>query len=145
MRKVFLLLGLVLSVTAVIAQGNMQFNQVINLTISTSFAPGNSSSNNQTLVVTVPAGKVWKIESANMSYQSSSSSKYFVADASNEICQVVLDGAIIAVSSDDFYKTPGPIWLAEGAHTFILQGFINSSSQYRWHALITAIEFNVVP
>jgi hypothetical protein len=127
------------------AQGNLQFNQVINQTITTPLGTGFSGSNNQTLVVTVPAGKVWKIESAHLSYQISTNTKYFVADATNENTQLVLNGGVIAVESDDFYKTPGPIWLAEGTHTFILQGFINSGSQYRWNAFITAIEFNIIP
>lgn len=145
MKKLLILLGFVTIATIGFAQGNLQFNQVINVTINTPSGVGNSGNNNQTVTVTVPAGKVWKIESANLSYQSASGGKYYVADATNEITQLVLDGAIIAVESDDFYKTPGTMWLTPGTHTFILQGYINSSSQYRWNALVTGIEFNVLP
>lgn len=140
-----MLLTFALFTSALYAQGNLQFNQVINLSMNTPQGVGNSGNNNLTLTVTVPTGKVWKIESANLSYQFVSNGKYYVADATNEITQLVLDGAIIAVESDNFYKTPGPVWLAAGSHTFILQGYINSSSQYKWNALITGIEFNILP
>lgn len=145
MKKIFYILGCILLATGAFAQGNLQFNQVINLNMTTPQGVGNSGTNNLTLTVTVPAGKVWKIESANVSYQYVLNGKYYVADATNETTQLVLDGSIIAVESDNFYKTPGPIWLTEGAHTFILQGYINSSAQYKWNALITGIEFNVIP
>lgn len=145
MKRVSLFLSFALFSLAAFAQGNLQFNQVINFTITTPTGAGNGSGNVQSVTVTVPAGKVWKIESANVSYQYASSSKYYVADATSEITQLVLDGAIIVVESDDFYKTPGPIWLSEGTHTFILQGYLNTSALCKWNAFITGIEFNVTP
>ncbi len=145
MKNISLVILLVSVAFLSFGQGNLQFNQVINHTITTPLGQGYSGLNNQTLTVTVPAGKVWKIESAHLSYQGSSSTKYYIANASNESTQLVLNGAIIAVDDDAFYVTPGPIWLAAGSHTFILQGYINSSSQYSWNAFITAIEFNITP
>lgn len=145
MKSILITVYLILFTVATFAQGNLQFNQVINQTITTAYGQGYGGLNNETVVVTIPAGKVWKIESAHLSYQSSTSTKYYTANTSSENSQLVLDGAVIAMDDDSYYVTPGPIWLAAGTHTFILQGYINTSSNYRWNALITAIEFNITP
>lgn len=134
---------LVLLASSASAQGNLQFNRVVNYTIVTPFAAGNSRPS-ETLVVTVPPGKVIKVESAHLSYQSSGIT-YYINYTSNITGHLVLNNAVIACFDNLIPIHEGPIWLAEGTHTFFLQGYYNSSSSYKWNAFVTGIEFNVVP
>jgi hypothetical protein len=144
MKSFFLFLVFTFVVLACCAQGNLQFNQVVNYTFSTPFAAGTSRPS-ETVTITVAPGKVLKIESAHLSYQSSSSTTYQVGNSSNPYGHVVLNGGVIAAFDSGLPLHQGPIWLSAGTHTLIVQGFLNSSSQFRWNAFVTGIEFNVVP
>jgi len=126
------------------AQGNLQFSQVVNYTITTPLAAGNSTPN-QTLTITVPAGKTLKIESSHISYQQGTSPTYYVGNSTNPSGHLVLNGGVIAAFNLEFPLHHGPIWLAAGTHTLVLQGYANSSSNYRWNAFVSGIEFDIVP
>lgn len=144
MKKLIIVTILSLAALWCQAQGNLQFSQVINYTITTPLAAGNSTPN-QTLTITVPAGKTLKIESSHISYQQGTSPTYYVGNSSNPSGHLVLNGGVIAAFTLDIPLHHGPIWLAAGTHTFVLQGYANSSSNYRWNAFVSGIEFNIVP
>ncbi|NDB36449.1 MAG: hypothetical protein EB023_14160 [Flavobacteriia bacterium] len=107
------------------AQGNLQFNQALLL---------NTMSNNQTQW-TVPAGKVWKLES--------------IGNASSGWMQIYIDGNL----AFEYWGGSGPtggyanirsstsnaLWLPAGT---ILGHVANAGTYYRWFNII---EFNLVP
>lgn len=116
------------------AQGNLQFNQVLNNSYSATLQA-------QTLLgtVTVPAGKVWKIETAT----------YFFTQAGNRITgrgsgayaafigdNLIWDGTN-SLGHQDFF----PIWLSPGTYSV----FARCASLYAVTVNFSAIEFNVVP
>ncbi|CAN5290017.1 hypothetical protein BH09BAC1_BH09BAC1_02600 [soil metagenome] len=145
MKAIFSLFVIMSICVVGFAQGNLQFNQVITQSINTAFAAG-SSRPGTSVTLTVPAGKVWKIESAHVSSQSSSSSnQYNISTGSSTVCYIILDEAIIATFDSYAPLVGGAIWLKEGTHTLLLQGYVNSSSTYKFNGLVTGIEFNIVP
>lgn len=101
------------------AQGNLQFNQVILLDI-----PFNSVQN-----ISVPAGKVWKIESAGSG--SSSSNGVYLRNASAT--------AIAYFATANVSSSPYPYWLPSG----FIGSFQNIHPSLRM--TVSIIEFNVVP
>lgn len=106
----------------VCAQGTLQFNQVIVviLDLSNPFA------------FTVPANKVWKIESAGSGYYSST--VYMRDAAANRLATLYTN------NRDD--RAQLPYWLPSGfAGDFIRFG--NTSSAPK--ATVSIIEFNVIP
>ena len=66
MKKLFCLKLFCLILICSYGQGNLQFNQVINIQF-TKRLPYNTGGGADTLI-TVPAGKIWKIESAGSSF-----------------------------------------------------------------------------
>lgn len=144
MKYSFLILGsisciLLLTRWDANAQGVLQFNAVKNINLYIT-GPGSSTADNDT-VITIPQGKVWKVESASTSenYVPGGWSPYLGDGAF-----VFIDNTVVYFSDID-YRTPFPLWLKAGTHNFTLSGYQGSSSQYEWRALISAIEFNVVP
>lgn len=140
----FLFFGLLVSVNSnkSFAQGNLQFNNVINYVIPSQSAIG-SSSNNATFSgnLTVPANKVWKIESA--SYKSSG----------NPLWTLTLDNYVLFTYTqnsggglNNYWPTPFPIWLPAGTYnwkaTYFVNGFFSAAFE---GASINIIEFNIVP
>ena len=119
MKKIALIAFLLFCVSFLKAQGNLQFNQIIFYDI----AP------NGTQAITVPAGKVWKIES--MGSGSSNSTPLYLRNAG---------GAYIAHFNTSGYSSCSfPYWLpAAFAGTFV-----NLHPSVR--CTISIIEFNVVP
>lgn len=101
------------------AQGNLQFNQVITIIVSA----------NTTSSFTVPAGKVWKIESAGLGGGSSSS--LILRDASALPIAYFYGGSNI---------TPFPFWLPSS-----FSGSFQSTGTNPYRAVISIVEFNVVP
>ncbi len=107
-----IILSLFLFVSSLISAQNLQFNQVLIL-------DGNSN----TPSYTVPAGKVWKIESASIS----SGSGYF---------GLSINGSSVAIVA---YANGGnllPYWLPAGTNV----GFYIYQT-----GKVSIIEFNVVP
>lgn len=128
---------LVLVTNTVSAQGDLQFSQVINYDLFVQ-ANGSTYYGTDEVTLTVPAGKVWKIESGHLSERITNSNQYHIPGG-----YLLLDGSIIAGESSNNYDPKFPIWLSPGTYTITLQGGTNSSD-YAWTAFVSIIEFNVV-
>lgn len=110
------------------AQGNLQFNQIIKVS---------------TTVETVPAGKVWKIESYQQSNVSGTSNSTNACDVAR-VRPYIIDGQVyhniknIASGNAGYVYTAEnrmPIWLAAG----------QSAATSCASDFLSVIEFNVVP
>ncbi len=108
-----------------LAQGNLQYNQTLLLSTTNSA---------NTLMGTVPAGKVWKIEAFGTS-----------ADGYNE-CRFSFDGTNVAFRAGSVYIYNASytyagesknIWIPAGTNIYAM-----SCSYYRW---VSVVEFNIVP
>lgn len=126
------------------SQGNLQFNQVISTTISIS-GPMNSSygfMKESTQTITVPVGKVYKIESLKVFHQPWTTS-CGSEEASEVEGLVKLNGVVIMgqkyVNTVNGYISDGfnnseelvsnPIWLKSGdVLTFVIRSCMGSSS-----------------
>lgn len=113
-KSIFLCLGLILGVAMAKAQGNLQFNQVLILDITN---PANS--------VSVPIGKVWKIESAAM-------------NQSNSYAQLQMGGQNYYLLNSASPFNHLPFWVP--GNTTV--GLIGPSGHL---GKLSVIEFNVVP
>jgi hypothetical protein len=120
MKKALLLFVLLCTFAGVKAQGNLQFNQVINQVLV-----GNTPVN-----FTVPAGKVWKIESVGVDYVNTPTTH--IRNASNQV--------LVTFYTSSSYQNPLPYWLSSG---FTGNFILSNSATYR--GCISIIEFNVVP
>ena len=117
------------------AQGNLQFNQVINQTHS-----GALTSTPQILgTITVPAGKVWKVEAVSFTYAGT----YYASGGSGFWAYIgdyiVYDGYTGGYSN---MNSSFPLWLKPGTYDVI--GRANTSYP-NGRIAISAIEFNVIP
>ncbi|MCB9230750.1 MAG: hypothetical protein H6581_03765 [Bacteroidia bacterium] len=131
---------LFLLVTFAYAQ-TLEFSQVIN--VGNTYSRPNSTTNIfDSVTVVIPAGKVWKVESARMNYSYLSSGvRYYSLNGSDYIS---INGAIIYVASSTNTSFTYPIWYPAGTYTFKARSSISGTSyQVTW--LVSAIEFNVVP
>lgn len=101
------------------AQGNLQFNQVINLDFS----------GTNTTPVTVPAGKVWKIENCMLN------------TPSNIYAYMLYNGVYYNMrqQSSSSHNVNFPFWLSSG--TSVIFGGNGGGAG----GLLSIIEFNVVP
>jgi hypothetical protein len=106
------------------SQGTLQFNQVLwfQLEDEVSFP------------ISVPAGKVWKIESAAINAGSSQMFVYLRNSTDETV-------AILEKGTDD-YTQPLPYWLPSG-YTGSFYFWYSSTGPYR--ASVSIIEFNVIP
>lgn len=102
------------------AQGNLQFNQVINYTL----VGGTAQS------FTVPAGKVWKIEAVAMDY--TNTPNIHMRTPANQI--------VASFFTSSSYNNPLPYWLPSG---YTGNFYLSNSGTYR--GSVSIIEFNVVP
>lgn len=125
MRKIFTLVLLVAGGLflpgKVTAQGNLQFNQVVNLTLTagTGYA------------FTVPANKVWKIESCGG--DNTNGYTIYLRNTSNQILQPL-------ASSSTAPPNNLPCWLGSGfTGNFLFSTFGTPKGH------VSIIEFNVVP
>jgi hypothetical protein len=123
MKNILLFCLLACCCLAAKAQGNLQFNQVIlyDLTFGS------------TQAINVPAGKVWKIESAGAS---TTSCNVHLQNSASQIISIIWNGSSCASCA------PLPIWLPSGytgAFAYNLNNCIGA------HAMVSIIEFNVVP
>jgi len=114
------------------AQGNLQFNQVLTLSYTGSI-PAQSTNSLGTL--TVPAGKVWKIESGS---RVSVVSNFF---SNVSTARFMLDDFTVIGHQND--PVSYPIWLNEGVYTIYVSHSQGSTASYKWG--LSIIEFNVVP
>ncbi len=105
------------------AQGKLEFNKVIYTDVP---AAGN-------VPISVPAGKVWKIESAGCGVPASGTYIYLRNSSSQNVAILFLSG------NPHEYKVALPYWLPE-SFTGSFQQSGNSSA-----CSVSIIEFNVVP
>ena len=137
MKKLLVILAIAFS-SASFAQGNLQFNQVMFLEYTTSVL---GSATTTAGVITVPAGKVWKIEHANL---------YSVAGYP----RTQAGGRSLFINNTLIYRSKGPsnaihlvdsfpLWLPAGTYNIVIGN--EQSSTYNINSSINAIEFNVVP
>jgi hypothetical protein len=105
------------------AQGNLQFNQVIFFDI-----PYGS-----TQPFTVPAGKVWKVESVGAT---SSSCAVWLQNGAGQAV-----GNLYYVSASNYHPA-FPIWLPSSHSGFFAYNLNNCTGA---RAYVSIIEFNVVP
>ena len=133
MKNILLILAIAFS-SASFGQGNLQFNQVVNNSYTATLGTLTTIG-----TITVPAGKVWKIESAN----------YYITQAGNRISgrgsgnyiayigdNLIWDGTN-GLGHQDFF----PIWLPSGTYDVSSR----SPATYLVTVNFSAIEFNVVP
>lgn len=104
------------------AQGNLQFNQVVLITLDI----------DTPYPFTVPTGKIWKIQSASSGYYSST---VYLRDASANYL------ATLYANNLD-YRVNFPYWLPTG-FTGDFRRVGNTSSGPK--ATVSIIEFNVIP
>ena len=115
-------------------QGNLQFNQVI----SVSFDLTAASSGFYSLgTLTVPAGKVWKIErtSLDQEYLGNLYPQY------NGSSYAHIGDYVVWNNTTTYPQHLFPLWLAEG--TYPMTCSPGNSGTY--HLAVSAIEFNVIP
>lgn len=132
---------LLLSILTVKAQSNLQFNKVVLVQMSYVLPNTNSFQTSQQSI-TVPAGKIWKIESASGSAQGPSTN--YISPTTT----ITLNGMNLTFynsSSGTYWQADFPIWLPEGTYTL---GLVSSSSVLANTTItgrISGIEFNVLP
>jgi len=133
MKKLFIILLILFSYQLTKAQGNLQFNAVKNIEMHGAGYPAGSIG-----TITVPSGKVWKIESVhfssgeNVELYGSSGKKYnLFIDKHLVFSNRVTSGAILVKL---------PIWFPSGTFDVVAE----TGSGYSGYAKISAIEFNVV-
>lgn len=111
-------------------QGNLQFNQVVNGSLAGTFSTATVMG-----TITVPAGKVWKLE--NTSYTSGATTY-----------KNVQTGSQYSIWIDDYlvYHTFNrsqllPLWLSEGTYSVTANDGNGGLMTFAY----AAIEFNVIP
>ena len=122
------------------AQGNLQFNQVINYKIPSQTVSNQNNIGTFQTTVSVPTNKVWKIESA--SYNSS-----YITDWSLRIDNYLLIPQAYGTWNGYWTNIPVihfPIWLPSGTYPVNATTAGNSSNTFQG-ASVSIIEFNVVP
>ncbi|MDX2001887.1 MAG: hypothetical protein SFW35_05630 [Chitinophagales bacterium] len=143
MRKTSFLLLLMVFGLAVFAQGELQFNQVRNIALSVS---GNGATTlTQTQSVTVPSGKVLKVETAYFSYSAASTptAYYALAGGSNYV-NLIINDVIVSSTGSTLPSNGGVYWLPAGTYSFVMQGYINSSGSFILRSNVSCLEFNVI-
>ena len=138
MKHLFTFLLLAISASC-FAQGNLQFNQVLNFNYSASL----SGTNDQVIVddLVVPSDKVWKVTSASSKTNIGSGNSF--DDSAIEVDNHVLfSHRFIANSQSSIMNTP--YWLSSGtAHPVSLRLLMNNTGVV--YGSLSIIEFNVIP
>ena len=140
MKKSILILIFFITLGAM-AQGNLQFNQVINYTIPAQTVSTQSNTGTIQTTVTVPTNKVWKIEAA--SYNA------YGSDWSLRIDNYLLIPQNFSAFNGYYTNIPipvihFPIWLPSGTYT--VNAIANGATSYFINfqgASISILEFNI--
>lgn len=133
-KNVFLLLITMLCSVAVYAQSNLQFSQV--LTYSGRLANANNAGGDSSSAWTVPAGKVWKVESASAAFGYASYPVFLTVNGTK-----VYD--IYVYNSSSSRNVYFPIWLKAGDSARIVEYY--PSNSYFTDYFISIVEFNLTP
>jgi hypothetical protein len=125
MKKILYSLLLLLAASSFLAQaqGNLQFNRVISESISLN--PSQSST-----LITVPAGKVWKIEAVEANHSGSTIYKYEI------------NGQVFAISNGSPSRINHGLWLKAGDTFRVLNGPTGNNNTPYYYSIL---EFNIVP
>ena len=117
------------------AQGNLQFNRVVNYSATQSVG---SLSPITTQTFTVAAGKVWKIEYVMVAERTAAGGAGLCQKCSGSF------NGIVAYVSSAYENGKSPIWLSEGSYNFIISQNYSTATQ-QLLVSYSAIEFNVIP
>lgn len=136
MKKYILAIIALFLCSTAFAQSNLVFNAPVFIELNVT---GTSASNpNVSQTVTIPAGKIWKIESASASYRFGTSPN--IANGAS--------GSILINDKTIYYYTGAgvvsqtPIWLPAGTYTFTLVGGSGSTGNQNY-GFVSGIEFNL--
>ena len=122
MKNTISLIIMLLFTCFAFGQGNLQFNQVLLL---------NSTANSNLTLGTVPAGKVWKIESFG-GFSGGAVYGTLNGNTAGTLCRNTVNNSFEQAS------WTLPVWLPAGTQL----GFTNNNGSFFWYSII---EFNVVP
>ena len=123
----------------VYSQGNLQFSQVLTLTGGISAGPGITTTSS---TQTVPAGKVWKIESLGGGSIGTTNTSYLGIIINNGLSIFKQMGN--TNTGTGFSNNICPIWLRAGDNVSI-QHFNSSGLTVSTSYVISVIEFNIIP
>jgi len=143
MKKISALFVVIIATSfAIRAQGNLQFNQVLH----EKFSATGSGTNTLIGTITVPASKVWKIESGSLV-----NSTYFTP--LEYIWCMTVDAQIITGGTTNgsaggytgYYPmtTLSPVWLPAGTYNVNVSSQAISGNPYT--ATLSVIEYNIIP
>jgi hypothetical protein len=127
-------------------QGNLQFNQVLSPSITVGIQPPGQII---TSAITVPSGKVWKVESSSFSRVEPTIPGYRLTIWGGTTNQTFyLDDYTVCTylaPSIGFIEPKFPIWLSEGTHTLRMINHSSSSNASPATGTLSVIEFNIIP
>ena len=131
------------------SQGNLQFNQVLSPSISTTTLYNGGSVK---ITLEVPSGKVWKIENASFSRTGETiygTDYRLPLIGSNTAMSFYLDDYVVCnfgVGGTGAVVTPNfPIWLSQGSHSLMIVNHSTSNSTSPARGTLSVIEFNIIP
>jgi len=132
MKKIIIITVLLFAVNTIKAQGNLQFNEVKNIDITGVLPLGYEL--NTIGSITVPSGKVWKIESV-FSFENTPPISVNALSGSS--------GTSTLIGNHKASNNGSPIWLSPGNYLIkcVTGGGLNVSVL----TSISALEFNVTP
>jgi hypothetical protein len=143
MNKIFLLIlfNFIVSIKLV-AQGNLQFNQVIRPTVTAVNLAANGYTSIQ---LTIPAGKVWKVESADL-YRYSTVGGVFTSSIMTTLHLRFGEQLINTIyTSTGIYYASLPKWYPASTYNFtILEASGQSQNTNTIVGVMNVIEFNIV-
>jgi hypothetical protein len=154
--KILILALLLFLGSQLYSQGNLQFNQVIYQTLTGNLPNTGTSAPEytfQTLVITVPAGKVWKIETSTChTVQGTNNETRIGGTSSSDNIVLFLDQDVLSYSFNTntlismISPSNLPLWLPSGNYTLKLIGKCQSQyASYTAYGSLHAIEFNIIP
>ena len=134
-QKVILLIGFALLSFSVLGQGgNLQFGRVINFSVpAQNVTTIENGSPALSIPVSIPANKVWKIESCGSN--------------ENEYWTIRINDYNLSVGSAYSSTTNTssfPIWIPSGLYNLKAVSKFSNSVQYFFGASLSIIEFNIV-
>jgi hypothetical protein len=157
-RRINFALVLLFCSSGLFSQGNLQFNQVILLEWTATVPPNGAGvyAAFGANPFVVPAGKVWKIESMNISLNrvnlpsATFNDPQFILNGTNsfEPPMLYINNTVVHVNGEagsPGLTKPQIIWLPPGNYQYVMGARPSSSLSQEFSAFVTAIEFNVVP
>ena len=144
MKILMLSFFLVLS-SLLYSQGNLQFNQVISETISLS-GNANTATYNSANSYTVPAGKVWKIESVGfIAYSGNLTYSPRVVLIVNGVQVLSNTGGVTAYDRAGMLNNQ-PIWFKHGdVISFGMTNNCATNCSQTANIVMSVLEFNIIP